>query len=51
MPVSEPRSAYSSTAIPANSYFAQPPTGDMAQHLPKEVVRIERDWSDGEVCQ
>jgi hypothetical protein len=48
---SSPRSAYSRTALPGKSYFRQPITGTIGRHLPKEVVRIERDWSDGEVCQ
>ncbi|RSH93676.1 hypothetical protein EHS25_006323 [Saitozyma podzolica] len=45
------RSAYSRTALPGRSYFNQPVTGSIGAHLPKEIVRIERDWSGGEVCQ
>lgn len=33
------------------SYFHQPVTGEIGKHLPKEMVRIERDWSGGEMCQ
>jgi hypothetical protein len=45
------RSIYSRQALPQQTYFHQPQTGDIAQHLPKEIIRVERDWSDGEVCQ
>ena len=45
------RSVYSRQALPEQSYFHQPATGDISQHLPKEIIRVERDWSDGEVCQ
>ena len=48
---SEARSGYSKEAVPTNSYYGQPVTGTIGRHLPKEIVRIERDWSDGEVCQ
>jgi hypothetical protein len=47
----EPRSGYSQEAVPTNSYYGQPVTGVIGRHLPKEIVRIDRDWSDGEVCQ
>ncbi|WVQ96412.1 hypothetical protein IAU59_003517 [Kwoniella sp. CBS 9459] len=46
-----PRSAYPRQALPPKSYFNQPITGTIGRHLPKEIVRIERDWSGGEVCQ
>lgn len=45
------RSTYSRTAVPGLSYFGQAKTGVVGLHLPKEVIRVERDWSDGEVCQ
>lgn len=47
------RSSYARSAIPGSgrSYFGQPVTGVIGVHLPKEVVRVERDWSGGEVCQ
>ncbi|ORX38071.1 Golgin subfamily A member 7/ERF4 family-domain-containing protein, partial [Kockovaella imperatae] len=45
------RSSYSKTAVPTNSYYGQSASGVIGTHLPKEIVRIERDWSDGEVCQ
>ncbi|WVQ79493.1 hypothetical protein IAT38_001592 [Cryptococcus sp. DSM 104549] len=47
----KPRSAYPRQALPTDSYFHQPVTGTIGRHLPKEVVRVERDWSGGEVCQ
>ncbi|ODO00613.1 hypothetical protein L198_02933 [Cryptococcus wingfieldii CBS 7118] len=47
----KPRSAYPRQALPPMSYYHTPVTGVIGQHLPKEMVRIERDWTDGEVCQ
>ncbi|WVR08295.1 hypothetical protein IAU60_005344 [Kwoniella sp. DSM 27419] len=47
----QPRSSYPRQAIPAHSYYYTPITGTIGKHLPKEIVRIERDWSGGEVCQ
>lgn len=47
----EVRSGYSRSAVPGESYFGQPVTGTIGQHLPKEVIRVERDWTGGEVCQ
>ncbi|KAK6908977.1 hypothetical protein I203_102984 [Kwoniella mangroviensis CBS 8507] len=47
----KPRSYYALRALPPHSYFHQPITGTIGKHLPKEIVRIERDWSGGEVCQ
>lgn len=46
-----PRSSYPHSALPPMSYFHQPVTGEIGKHLPKEMVRIERDWSGGEMCQ
>ena len=47
--------------IPKSSYYHGPPTGDTAfgtapmghigVHHPREVLRIERDYSGGEVIQ
>lgn len=48
---STPRSNYSPTAVTANSYYGSPVTGTIGRDLPKEVLRVERDWSGGEVCQ
>nr|ODN91272.1 hypothetical protein L203_01477 [Cryptococcus depauperatus CBS 7841] len=47
----KPRSAYPRQALPPMSYYHQPVTGEIGKHLPKEMVRIERDWSEGEICQ
>ncbi|WVW86618.1 hypothetical protein I302_108671 [Kwoniella bestiolae CBS 10118] len=47
----KPRSYYALQALPPHSYFHQPITGTIGKHLPKEVIRIDRDWSGGEVCQ
>jgi hypothetical protein len=46
-----PRSGYSKSAIPTNSYYGEGVTGKVGRDLPKEIIRIERDWSGGEVCQ
>jgi len=37
--------------VPSETYFGQPTTGVIGQDLPKEIVRIERDWSLGDICQ
>ncbi|WVQ75217.1 hypothetical protein IAR50_004829 [Cryptococcus sp. DSM 104548] len=47
----KPRSAYPRQALPPMSYYHTPVTGVIGHHLPKEMVRIERNWNDGEVCQ
>ena len=44
-------SGYARSEVPGSRYFGQPATGVIGRHLPKEVVRVERDWSGGEVCQ
>ncbi|WRT69422.1 uncharacterized protein IL334_006408 [Kwoniella shivajii] len=49
--IGQPKSSVQWQAIPKNSYFHQPQTGIIGKHLPKEMVRIERDWSDGEICK
>ncbi|KAK8849445.1 hypothetical protein IAR55_004778 [Kwoniella newhampshirensis] len=46
-----PRSSYPRQALPPDTYFLQPVTGTIGRHLPKEIVRVERDWSGGEVCR
>jgi hypothetical protein len=46
-----PRSNYCPTALPPDSYFGGHVTGTIGTDLPKEVLRIERDWSTGDVCQ
>lgn len=46
-----PRSGYSKSAIPTNSYYGEGVTGKVGRDLPKEMIRIERDWSGGEICQ
>ena len=49
---SEPRSNYCPTALPSDaSYFGGPQTGTIGSDLPKEILRVERDWSTGEICQ
>ncbi|KAK4683549.1 hypothetical protein P7C73_g6696, partial [Tremellales sp. Uapishka_1] len=48
-----PRSNYPQSATPGGgaSYFGTSITGIIGRDLPKEMFRIERDWSGGEVCQ
>jgi hypothetical protein len=47
----KPHSTISLGPPGAGTYFSQPQTGTPTIHLPKEIVRIDRDWSDGEPCQ
>nr|XP_018260533.1 uncharacterized protein I303_07455 [Kwoniella dejecticola CBS 10117]OBR82691.1 hypothetical protein I303_07455 [Kwoniella dejecticola CBS 10117] len=47
----KPRSYYALQALPPQSYFHQPISGTIGRHLPKEIIRIDRDWSGGELCQ
>ena len=50
--VRPPHSSYALSATPGDIYFGSEPTGTIGLHHPKEIVRIERDWSAGaEVCQ
>jgi hypothetical protein len=35
----------------ASTYYGQPATGTIGQDLPKEILRVERDWILGDVCQ
>lgn len=37
--------------MPSETYYGQPTTGSIGKHLPKEIVRIERDYTHAEVCQ
>ncbi|KAL7424897.1 hypothetical protein Q5752_000583 [Cryptotrichosporon argae] len=47
----KPRSSVPTSSVPSPSYFSQPVTGVLGVHLPKEIVRVERDWSGGEAAQ
>jgi hypothetical protein len=47
-----PHSAYPLSALPAGTeHYGSDPEGTIGVHHPKEIVRIERDWSGGDVCQ
>lgn len=49
---SPPHSSYALSAVPdPTQNYGTDPSGTIGKHHPKEVIRIERDWSDGEVCQ
>ena len=52
---SPPHSAYPLSANPSSMmHYGSDPTGTLGVHHPKEIVRIERDWSGpagGQVCQ
>ncbi len=49
---SPPKSSYSTSALPSSMLvYGTEPTGTIGVHWPREIVRIERDWSGGEVCQ
>ncbi|KAJ9101042.1 hypothetical protein QFC21_003260 [Naganishia friedmannii] len=46
-----PHSSYSVSALPQGAQnFGTSPSGIVGQHFPKEIIRIERDWTTGEVC-
>lgn len=48
---SEPRSSVPQAGVPNSTYYGQPQTGTIGRDLPKEIVRIERDWHLGDICQ
>lgn len=46
-----PRSSVPQGGQPNSTYFNQPVTGVIGRDLPKEIIRIERDWSLGDIAQ
>ncbi|KAG8834376.1 hypothetical protein FRC17_009051 [Serendipita sp. 399] len=46
-----PRSAYPVGPPPIGSAYGTPPMGQIGVHYPREIVRIERDYSGGELVQ
>ncbi|PWN33319.1 uncharacterized protein FA14DRAFT_124421 [Meira miltonrushii] len=46
-----PRSAYYYGPPSKNSAFGTPPVGVIGRDKPREIVRIERDYTVGELCQ
>ncbi|KAH9043789.1 Golgin subfamily A member 7/ERF4 family-domain-containing protein [Lactarius pseudohatsudake] len=48
---SVPISSYYFGPPPADSAFFTPPVGQIGVHHPREIVRVERDYSGGEIVQ
>lgn len=46
-----PRSSYPVGPPPIGSAYGTPPVGQIGVHYPREVVRIERDYSGGDLVQ
>ncbi|TFK76640.1 hypothetical protein BDN72DRAFT_754048 [Pluteus cervinus] len=46
-----PKSSYYSGPPPSHSAYGTPPVGQIGRHHPREVLRIERDYTGGEVIQ
>ncbi|KAJ3563471.1 hypothetical protein NP233_g8922 [Leucocoprinus birnbaumii] len=47
----KPKSSYYFGPPPEDSAFGTPPVGQIGVHYPREMVRIERDYSGGELPQ
>ncbi|KAG6878328.1 hypothetical protein C0993_008506 [Termitomyces sp. T159_Od127] len=46
-----PKSSYYFGPPPADSAFYTPPVGQIGLHHPREIIRIERDYTGGELIQ
>src|ERR1700722_1929446 len=46
-----PKSAYYFGPPPADSAYGTPPIGQIGLHHPREILRIERDYTGGELIQ
>ncbi|KAH9949447.1 Golgin subfamily A member 7/ERF4 family-domain-containing protein [Amylocystis lapponica] len=46
-----PRSSYYYGAPPEDAAFGTPPVGQIGVHHPREIVRLERDYTGGELVQ
>lgn len=46
-----PRSSYYYGPPPAESAYGTDPMGTIGTHYPREVIRVERDYESGELCQ
>lgn len=46
-----PKSAYYFGPPPPDSAFGTPPVGQIGLHHPREIIRIERDYTGGELIQ
>jgi len=46
-----PRSSYPIGDPPIGSAFGTEPMGQIGVHYPREMIRVERDYSGGELVQ
>ncbi|KEP54599.1 coiled-coil vesicle tethering family A protein [Rhizoctonia solani 123E] len=46
-----PHSSYYNGPPPLDSAYGSDPLGQIGVHYPREILRIERDYSGGELCQ
>ncbi|CAE6477702.1 unnamed protein product [Rhizoctonia solani] len=46
-----PHSSYYSGPPPLDSAYGSDPLGQIGVHYPREILRVERDYSGGELCQ
>lgn len=46
-----PRSSYYYGPPPANAAFGTEPIGQIGVHHPREIVRVERDYTGGDLVQ
>jgi hypothetical protein len=46
-----PVSRYQFGSLPEDSAYFSPPVGQIGVHHPREIVRVERDYTGGEVMQ
>lgn len=50
-PTAGPRSAYYTGPPGKDSVFGTPPCGIIGRDMPRAIVRVERDYTGGELCQ
>lgn len=46
-----PKSSYYFGPPPSDSAFGTSPTGQIGVHHPREILRVERDYTGGELAQ
>ncbi len=51
MLVAPPKSSYYIGPPGVDSFYGTPPTGQIGVHYPREIFRIERDYTAGELPQ
>ena len=49
--VAPPKSSYYIGPPGVDSFYGTPPTGQIGVHYPREIFRIERDYTAGELPQ